>query len=248
MANKDNNTEIIFPVSLNRFISAAGVASRRKCAEMIKNGQVSINGKITDNPGSRVNETDTVRANGKLLSLGERYYIALNKPRGYTCTAADRYAEHKAIELINLPNVRLFSAGRLDKDSEGLLIFSNDGDYVNQLTHPRYGILKTYLVTTDKPLANNFISQLLRGIIDDGELLQAKAFKPTGQPCQYKVVLNEGKKREIRRMIAAGKCRTERLQRVAVGNLKLNDLDPGHWRHLTANERQASLIKAEAVN
>lgn len=241
MDYKTTSIELTFPVTLNRFLSAAGVASRRNCVELIKNGRVTVNRELVTAPGTRVTATDIIAVDGNIVFLDRRYYIALNKPRGYTCTDADPYAKRKAVELIEMPNIRLFSAGRLDKASEGLLIFSNDGDYVNQLTHPRYGILKTYEVTTDKPIATAFLLQLLKGIHDAGELLQAKEFTAIGE-CQYKVVLNEGKKREIRRMVATANCRTAKLRRVAIGNLKLGDLALGTWRHLSRKEQQASLI------
>ena len=232
--------ELNFPVALNRFISAAGITSRRKSAELIKAGHVTVNKTIIIAPGSRVAANDQVEVDGKAVLLGKRYYLVLNKPRGYTCTDADPYATYKAIDLIDLPGVRLFSAGRLDKESEGLIIFSNDGDYVNQLTHPRYGILKTYELTTDRPIAIDFLPQLLAGIDDDGERLKAVEFTELA-PCIYKVVLNEGKKREIRRMATAADCRTEKLVRIAVGKLKLAKLKSGCWRQLENVERQHSL-------
>ncbi|MCF6176322.1 MAG: rRNA pseudouridine synthase [Victivallaceae bacterium] len=240
MADKHKTAELNFPVSLNRFISAAGAASRRKCAELIKNGQVTVNGKIVTAPGNRVEASDLVEVDGNVVSIGKRYYIMLNKPRGYTCTAADPYAEHKAIDLIELPNVRLFSAGRLDKASEGLLIFSNDGDYVDRLTHPKYGIPKTYELTTNQPIATDFLPELLKGIHDAGEVLKAIEFSAIA-PCLYKVVLNEGKKREIRRMAKVAGCRTEKLLRTTIGKLKLGNLGSGCWSQLTHQERQASL-------
>lgn len=239
MTDDHQATELNFPVALNRFISAAGAASRRKSAELIKNGVVTVNGKIVTSPGERVNATDLVEVNGKTMVIGKRYYIMLNKPPGYTCTAADPYAEHKAIDLIELPGVRLFSAGRLDKASEGLIIFSNDGDYIDHLTHPRYGILKTYELTTDQPISSDFLSELCKGIADDGEQLKAVEFTEIA-PCQYRVVLNEGKKREIRRMAIAAGCRAEKLVRVAIGELLLGDLNSGTWRQLSNQDRQQS--------
>jgi pseudouridine synthase len=243
MDDSNKTSELNFPVTLNRFISAAGTASRRKCAEMIKNGHVTVNGATVTTPGTRVNESDSVEVDGNNVSIGKRYYIALNKPCGYTCTDADPYAEYKAIELIDLPGVRLFSAGRLDKDSEGLLIFSNDGDYVNRLTHPKYGVLKTYEITTDRPIAEDFLVQLLQGIHDAGEILKAVEFSEIS-PNRYKIVLNEGKKREIRRMVTAADCRTEKLLRVAIGEFELEDIELGHWRELSIQERQSTMANS----
>ncbi len=229
---------------LNRFISLAGLASRRKAVAIITSGQVTVNGALVTNPAHRVTEADCIIVAGEAICSGQRYYIMLNKPRGYSCTAADPYAKRKAIDLIDLPNVRLFSAGRLDKDSEGLIIFSNDGDYIQQLTHPRYGICKTYLVNTTRPLKKSFLQQLVNsGIIDHNEQLRAKQFNCIDL-CRYQVVLNEGKKREIRRMVAAGGSQVTRLQRIAVGHLHLGPLPSGKWRELTPDEYRASLQQA----
>jgi pseudouridine synthase len=227
--------------NLSRFLSLSGVASRRKCADIVKAGLVRINGRIVTEPGCRVNAGDEVVYNGCPVRIEQRIYIMLNKPRGYVCTNDDPHAEKRAFDLVKIDGARLFSAGRLDKDSEGLLIITNDGDYAMQLTHPRHEILKTYLVKTDAAIPAGELSRLRSGIIDDGEQLLPRKIEDAGS-CLYRFVLNEGKKREIRRMIAAAGRKTISLQRISVGALILGKLESGKWRFLSEVEVKSSLL------
>ncbi|HCH86988.1 MAG TPA: rRNA pseudouridine synthase, partial [Lentisphaeria bacterium] len=143
------------------------------------------------------------------------------KPRGYVCTNADPHAPRKAVDLIRLdPPVRLFSAGRLDKESEGMILFSNDGDYVARLTHPRYEIRKTYLVRVTREFTEPELTRIRTGITDGGEHLRVISIAPAGN-CLYRIVLNEGKKREIRRLTAAVGSPTLELRRIRIGGLAL---------------------------
>ena len=164
----------------------------------------------------------------------------LNKPAGYVCTNDDPHAAKRAFDLIKIDGARLFSAGRLDKDSEGLLIVTNDGDYAMQLTHPRYEIFKTYLVKTDAAISAGELDRLRHGIIDNGEQLLPQKIEATGS-CIYRFILNEGKKREIRRMVADAGRKTVSLQRISIGSLKLGELKSGQWRFLSAEEVNLSL-------
>lgn len=230
-------------MNLTKFIAVSGFASRRRSADLIVQGHVTVNGENCVNPGTQVTEEDEVRVDGTLIkSQGRLYYIMLHKPRGYVCTMDDIHAEKKAIDLIHLPEpVRLFSAGRLDKNSEGLILFSNDGNWVATLTHPRYGITKIYQVTVDEPLTTAQIHRLTTtGIVDDGECLRALNIIKQA-PGRYLFKLGEGKNREIRRMIEGIGNRVRRLKRIAVGNLRLGNLPMGQWRELTADEVQAAL-------
>ncbi len=229
-------------VNLTKFLSTAGVASRRHSAELIKNGCVTLNGTVTVNPGTRVMPGDAVTCNGKPVHPpAKRHYIMLHKPRGYVCTSEDEHAAKKAIDLIQLKDgARLFSAGRLDKNSEGLILFSDDGDFVEQLTHPKYRVQKTYEVSTDQPLSAADIARMKKGIANAGDLLRALDVQPLS-PTKYRLILGEGKNREIRRMMEALGRTTKRLKRVAVGTLRLGPLDIGEWRELTEAEKQAAL-------
>lgn len=229
-------------IRLVKFLSTYAGVSRRAAGDLVKNGCVTVDGKTVTEPGLRVTPENRVTLNGTPVKAQQRkYYIMLNKPRGYVSTNADPHADKKAVDLIVLPDApRLFSAGRLDKESEGMLLFSNDGEYVATLTHPRNEILKTYIIQLQRELTSAEISKILNGIEDDGEFLHALELNALGNR-RYSIILNEGRKREIRRMTAAVGSPTLRLKRVKTGKLELGNLAAGQWRELTFEEMQASL-------
>lgn len=236
---------------LAKYIARCGAAPRRKAADLVKAGSVKVNGRVITDPAFSVETSDKVELNGKALQPpAENVYIMLNKPRGYTTSHADKHAEHLAIELIDCPEAqRLIPAGRLDKDSEGLLIFSNDGNFIQQITHPRYNVIKRYKVNASKELDALCRQRMLTGIMDEGEHLKALQVTPCpGENFCYYIELNEGKKREIRRMLKACGAATLRLQRIAMGSVKLNSLAVGKWRKLTAEEVASLLAAAEKIN
>ena len=227
------------PEYLVKFVARSGAASRRGAADLIKTGHVDVNGKTVRQPAFPVDAAkDAVTLDGRRLQMpDELVYLMLNKPRGYTTTLRDAHAARLAVELIDLPvGGKLVSAGRLDRESEGLLIFSNDGDFIHRLTHPRYGLSKRYRVTADRALTEAQCRNIREGILDAGESLKADHIEPAGPPHCYFVVLHEGRKREIRRLLKACGAQTLRLERLALGGVELGDLPPGQWRRLTARE------------
>ena len=230
--------------TLGKIISQAAFLSRRNAVTAIKSGRVRINGKVCMNPAERIESGMKIAFDRRPLEipdLSEKWYVMLNKPVGYVCTASDPHAPLKAIDLIvPAPPVRLFSAGRLDKESCGLILFSNDGDFVAQLTHPRFQIVKRYVVRLAAELPPEAQKQMIRGIRDEGELLRVLEVRSLGG-CRYELFLNEGKKREIRRLTAALGAPTLELERLAVGALELGNLPRGEWRKLTPQEVQAAL-------
>lgn len=234
--------------TLGKLISQAAFLSRRAAVTAIKSGRVRINGKVCMNPAERIESSMKIAFDRRPLAipdLSEKWYVMLNKPAGYVCTASDPHAPLKALDLIvPAPPARLFSAGRLDKESSGLIIFSNDGDFVEKLTHPRFMILKRYLVRLAAELTPEAQKQMLAGIKDEGELLKVLSVRSLGG-CRYELVLNEGKKREIRRLTAALGAPTLELHRVSVGALELKNLPLGEWRRLTAAEVKAALTPGE---
>ena len=225
---------------LAKFIARCGAAARRKAAELVKSGSVRVNGRVITDPAFSVDITgDRVELNGKILQApAENIYIMLNKPVGYTTSHFDKHAEHLAIELIDCPEAqRLIPAGRLDRDSEGLLIFSNDGDFIQKLAHPRYDIRKRYRVTASIFLDRAKQQKMLNGIADDGEILKALSVEVVpDEKNTFIIELNEGRKREIRRMLKACGAATLRLQRISVGSVELGALPIGKWRKLTGEE------------
>ena len=236
---------------LQKIIAARGLCSRRQAEQWIEDGRVMLNGAVATLGQTADADTDEILVDGKPLpGAGKKVYLMLNKPRGYTTIHADKHAEHLAIELIDCPEAqRLIPAGRLDKDSEGLLIFSNDGNFIQKITHPRYNVTKQYKVTASRELDEKNRKKMVAGIMDEGE--QLKALKVTPVPDEkscYYIELNEGKKREIRRMLKACGAATLRLQRIAMGSVKLNSLAVGKWRKLTAEEVASLLAAAEKIN
>lgn len=232
--------------SLSKYLALCGAASRRHAVDMIRAGQVSVDGATERNPAARVTGREKIFCSGRLLALPEkRHYILLNKPRGYVCTSDDPHARKKAVDLIRLPGEpRLFSAGRLDKDSEGMILFSDDGDFVFSLTHPRGGIRKIYEVSMAHPLSPADIRRMLEGIKSGGDVLRALRIEPVAGK-KYRFILGEGKNREIRRMAEAAGNEAVRLKRVAIGSLKMGSLPCGSWRELSPKERALALQNPE---
>lgn len=246
MDNQNKNKNDSGPMRLDRYLSQAGVASRREAAEIVKSGRVRVNGSYVLEPGRRVEEGDTVLVGSKKIELQRRYYIMLNKPVGYYSTASDPHADLLVLDLVKIPEpgVRLFTAGRLDKDSEGLIILTNDGDYAAKLTHPRYGILKRYKVSTERPIRDEAMERIRRGIYSEGEMIKAVDIKCVNR-YSYIFTMAEGKKREVRRLVASAGAKINRLKRIAIGGLNIGSLPSGEWRFLTANDIKASLKSKE---
>ena len=231
--------------TLGKLISQAAFLSRRAAVTAVKSGRVRINGKVCMNPAERIEPGMKIAFDRRPLEipdLNEKWYVMLNKPVGYVCTASDPHAPLKAIDLIvPAPPVRLFSAGRLDKESSGLILFSNDGDFVAQLTHPRFRIVKRYVVRLANELSPEAQKQMVKGVMDEGERLQVLRVRSLGG-CRYELFLNEGKKREIRRLTAALGAPTLELDRLSVGQLQLGALPRGEWRRLSEVEVKAALM------
>ena len=224
-------------MNLTKRLSVCGAAPRRKSAELIKNGCVTVNGEVQTNPATLVTMKDKVCLNGKPVNkLPTHVYIMLNKPRGYVCTNNDPHAKKRALDLINLKqDLRLFSCGRLDKDSEGLILFTNDGEFADRITHPGNGVFKTYAVSVEHPFTDSELKQMCSGITHEGETLHAEDIYRTG-PRKYLIVLMEGKNREIRRMVEYLGNEVNRLERVVIGNLKRGHLKPGQWRFMSKKD------------
>ena len=220
---------------LNRFLAAAGIGSRRHCDELIAAGHVTINGQTCTNFSAQPDERDHVKVNGKIVRAEQPLHIALHKPAGFVSTRTDPKARDTIFDLLPAKFPRLFNVGRLDAQSEGLLILTNDGDLAQRLMHPRYKIDKEYEVILDHAWEAALTPKLLRGILLDGErarIAQLQARTAT----RLRVVLRQGINRQIRRMFEVMGYRVERLMRTRIGKLRLGDLPRGHWRPLTKSE------------
>jgi len=228
---------------LNRFLAAAGVGSRRKCDELIAAGRVTINGRVCTDFSAQPDERDHVKIDGKLVHPEPRLTIALHKPAGFVSTRSDPHACDTIFDLLPRKFPRLFNIGRLDTQSEGLLLLTNDGDLAQQLTHPRFKIEKEYEVTLDRPWNAEHAQELLRGIFLDGQrahFARLHAIAPT----RLRIVLRQGINQQIRRMLFAVGYEVKRLVRVRIGVLRLGDLMRGGWRAVSKNEL-ANLVRSQ---
>ena len=227
---------------LQNIVARAGVASRRGAAELVESGAVTVDGVVVREPGARFGEDSVVRVHGRRIAAAERKRtIVLNKPMGVLSTMSDPFGGETVASLVRTPE-RLVPVGRLDRDSEGLLLMSNDGDLVNRLTHTRFEHRKTYIVKTAGRWSDEKLALLRSPLtLDDGytirpvpvEVLRAQ----TDNTQILKFVLKEGRKRQIRKMCSAAHLVVLSLKRVAVGDFELpRDLAPGKWRDLTADE------------
>jgi len=229
-------------VKLNVYLSRCGVASRRKADTLIKNGAVSINGKRVFQPYIEVDEdSDIIKVFDKRISLQKKVYLALNKPEGYTSTLKDRFATLKVTDLIPPEMGKVFPAGRLDKNSTGLIILTTDGDFAQSMTHPAFEVEKEYEVTVTPVFDPKKIYILKKGILDEGERLKAHSGKmiknlPLQKRSLISIVMKEGKKREVRRMFERLNYTIISLERVRIGNILLGGLKPGEYRPLSQKE------------
>jgi len=218
------------------------VASRRRCEQLIQEGRVFVNGQPVRVLGSKIDpDRDTVAVDGQPVVVERKVYLALHKPAGVLCTNRDTHDRKRAVDLLPRSLPRLYTVGRLDKDTEGLLFLTNDGTFSLRLTHPRYKMSKTYLVEVEGELKSAEIARLLKGVRSEGELLRAdKIFQVRAQAhaTELRLVLSEGRKRQIRRMMAAVGHPVKRLARLAVGPVELGNLRTSQWRHLTHEEIQ----------
>lgn len=227
-------------VRLQKFMAECGVASRRKCEDLIAAGKVKVNGHVAS-IGDKINpKKDIVAVHGKKINKSEKmYYIMLNKPRGYVTTVSDELGRKTVMELVRDIHARIYPVGRLDRDSEGLLLLTNDGSFANAMTHPRHEFSKVYRVTVRQKVSDSTLYNLRSGIELDGRKTA---------PCEVTVlteeesrtvlefIIHEGRNRQIRRMCEAEELEVARLKRTAIGSLKLGMLGVGKWRELSDSE------------
>lgn len=237
-------------IRLQKFLSEAGVASRRKAEEMIRNGSVKVNG-VTAQIGDSVDpKKDTVLIKGKkVVKQNSMRYILLNKPRGYVTTTDDELGRKCVLELVRDVKERIYPVGRLDRVSEGALIMTNDGAFANAMMHPSKHVPKTYRVTVRPGITAEQVDILATGVEIDGRLTAPADVhvitKEEGRAV-LEIVLYEGRNRQIRRMCEALELEVARLKRTAVGSVKLGMLQTGEWRDLTPQEVEA-LFKAAGM-
>lgn len=228
---------------LQKVLAHAGVGSRRHCEDLIRAGRVSVAGDIVRELGTRVDpEQQKIAVDGEPIHAERLVYWLVNKPRGYLCTNFDPARRPLAIDLVPHVPQRVYTVGRLDEDSEGLLLLTNDGELAHQLMHPRFGVEKTYLVQVAGFPNKEDQERLLQGVwLSDGHVhaRSVKAQRKQGQSSWLRIILSEGKNREIRRMLAKLGHKVMRLRRIALGPVLLGNLQAGKARRLALPELAA---------
>ncbi|MBR6737576.1 MAG: rRNA pseudouridine synthase [Clostridia bacterium] len=225
---------------INKFLAESGVASRRNCDKLIADGLVTVNGRVCS-LGEDIDEfNDAVAVNGKRISKLKKFsYYVMNKPKGYVCTVSDEKGRKTVMDLLPSGIDRVFPVGRLDYDSEGMLIFTNDGDFSNRLIHPSSEIPKTYLVKIEGTLDDASVLKLSRGVVIDGvktKKCNIKVVDETKSFTKYHVTVTEGRNREIRKMFLTAGKEVKFLKRIKIGDLGMGGLDRGAVRKLTEQE------------
>ncbi len=225
---------------LNKYIAHCGVCSRRKAAELVKNGEIKVNGQIEINPSYFVQETDEVQYNGKKLRLEtKKVYILMNKPKNVVTTTSDERARKTVMDIVqNKVKERIYPVGRLDRNTTGLLLITNDGDLATKLSHPKYGVRKRYHVILDQPVTEEHLEQIKKGLqLDDGMVKVDDIDWIIGSDnSEVGVEIHVGKNRIVRRIFEHFGYHVERLDRVYYGGLTKKDLPRGWFRHLKPKE------------
>lgn len=236
-------------VRLQKYMAEAGVASRRKSEELIMNGKVKVNGHVA-HVGDKINPNkDLVTVRGKRISIEEKkYYIALNKPRGYITTVSDDFDRKTVMDLVSTINARIYPVGRLDRNSEGLLFLTNDGEFANIVEHPGHNFSKVYHVTVKPNPTDEVLLKLQNGVEIDGKKTmpcKINTLKNIGEKTVLEFTLKEGRNRQIRKMCEAVDLQVVRLKRVSIGPINVDDIQLGKWRMLTEKEVDKILKSAK---
>lgn len=228
-------------IQINKYLAHAGVSSRRQAEQLIKDGKVRVNSVIVREPGYRVKPNDSVMVNGETIATERKAYILLNKPKNVITTVADERGRTTVLDLLaGAPAVRLYPVGRLDRDTTGLLLITNDGELSQKLAHPRSCIPKTYCATLDKPVAAHDLVQLREGVrLEDGLASVDDSWYITPDKKTVGVALHSGKNRIVRRLFESRGYRVLKLDRVGFAGLTKKGLRLGQWRELTFEEVQA---------
>ena len=237
-------------IRLQKLIADCGIASRRKAEQLIAEGKVRVNGRIAEigDKVDPVNDKITVGSRKLLPQTSRKVYIMLHKPRGFVTTMDDELGRKCVAELVSNVEQRVFPVGRLDRDSEGLLLMTNDGDFANRISHPRSHVSKTYRVTVRQQVTEEMLAKLSEGLMIDGQMtLPADVNLITKEANRnvMQITLYEGRNRQIRKMCEELGLEVMRLKRTAVGNVKLGMLKPGDWRDLSDDELRSLMASAQ---
>jgi len=244
-------------VRLQKLLADSGIASRRASEEVIRAGRVAVNGRVVREMGTKVDPLhDAVTVDGARVKSRRKLYVVLNKPAGYVCSRSDPEGRQTVGQLLPKEWSNLYTVGRLDRDSEGLIFLTNDGEFALRMTHPRYGVRKKYHATVEGEVTGAVLHAITKGVFYEGERLKAdkaRVLRGSRSKALVELELTEGKNREVRRLFEAQGFNVMALRRVQIGPIKLGELRSGRWRALTrteivsllgpAGERQAAMAQ-----
>lgn len=229
------------PKRLQKILAEAGVASRRKAESLIAEGRVTVNGQVVAEPGAKARDGDRIAVDGAEIAREEKVYVMLHKPRGVISSAKDNFDRRTVLDLVKA-GARLFPVGRLDYDSSGLILLTNDGEWANALMHPSSRVEKKYVARIKGMPAAEALARFRAGMEIDGRTtspcrIRLLSADDDGRACTAEIALREGRNRQARKMCEAMGHPVISLKRVSIGRLRLGSLRPGQWRHLSAEER-----------
>jgi len=226
-------------IRLARFLADCGIRSRRKCEDLITSGKIQVNGIIVKDLTCNVSNSDDIKFKGKIVRRQHRIVLALNKPAGFLSTVSDDFMRKTVLHLISNIRQRLYPAGRLDKESRGLIILTNDGDLVHRITHPKFNIPKTYEVRINKNISDLDIKKIKKGVMIEGKVFKADMIEIIGKRKNsdfLRIKIHEGRKRIIRKTFRKIGYRVKDLKRVKIGNFLLGNLPEGKYRNINSND------------
>ncbi len=227
------------PVRLNRYIAGCGVCARREADELIRQGDITVNGKQVTDMGIKVMPSDIVKYKGRTLKPGKKVYILLNKPKGYVTTVSDPHAENTVMDLVKgATGERIFPVGRLDKATTGVLLLTNDGELTERLTHPSAGAAKVYHIFLDREVTRHDMERMVEGVTLDDGIIRADAlsYPDPEDKTQVGLEIHSGRNRIVRRLFEKLDYKVRRLDRVSFAGLTKKNLPRGHWRELAPKE------------
>jgi 23S rRNA pseudouridine2605 synthase len=227
-------------IRLHKFLADAGVASRRKCEELIAQGRVQVDGRVVTEQGLKINGSEIVKVDGvEIRNEQKKVYILLNKPAGFISSVKDQFSRKTVLDLAGDINERIYPVGRLDYDTSGLIILTNDGEFANRIMHPGYNLKKVYLAVISGSLGSDEVGILRNGVaIDDYITAPAdvRVISSGRHESIVEIAIHEGKNRQVRKMFEALGHRVIKLKRIAIGPVAIDGLDEGKWRHLSKSE------------
>ncbi len=228
---------------ISKFLANCGIGSRRKCEEIIKSGKVKVNGKVVTDLAFKVSQEDEVKYKGKILEVEDKIVLALNKPAGYLSTVEDDFNRKTVLDLIDIKSRRLYPVGRLDFNSRGLIIITNDGRLTYRITHPKFEIPKTYEVTLNSQLTDTELKKIKAGIKVGERKVNVKSLQRLDNGNSVKIEIVEGRKRILRRLFSKIGYEVVDLKRVKIGNYRLEGLKEGNYKALDSNDIKCLLTE-----